>query len=98
MYFENLMALWIAVDKKCTPEVAFKWLDRYTGNEEFQKNPQFRWTVEDAKDVVSLRQQGCTWGEIKEIYGFSSNSAAQNTFNRIASKFNLLGGEEVGRA
>jgi hypothetical protein len=70
MVFENLVALWIAVEKQCPPETAFKWLDNYLENGDgFKKKPKFSWTREDVQDVIRLREGGVAWKEIADCYG-----------------------------
>jgi hypothetical protein len=70
MVFENLMALWIAVEKQCPQEVAFKYLDRYIENgPDFKQMPKFRWTLEDMQDVFRLRHEGVSDEEISSYYG-----------------------------
>lgn len=45
--FENLLALLIAVEKKCTQEVAFKYLDQYMQTKNnCKKKLNFKWTDE----------------------------------------------------
>jgi hypothetical protein len=70
MVFENLMALWIAVEKQCPQEVAFKYLDRYIENgPDFKQMPKFRWTPQDIQDVLKFRQEGISDLEISSYYG-----------------------------
>lgn len=67
MYFENLVALYIAVEKQCTQEMAFKYLDRFAeGN--LTGKPVFRWSDGDIKDIKKFRQEGLNCSEIAEIY------------------------------
>lgn len=72
MYFENLVALHIAIEKQCTPEIAFKYLDRFEKNI-IEGKPNFKWSIADFKDINALMQQGLNCGEIAEIYFTSKN-------------------------
>lgn len=70
MYFENIVALWIAIEKECPQEVAFKYLDRYLEDnpKKIKGNLRFKWTNEDIQDIKKFREQGLTYKEISEIY------------------------------
>ncbi|KAA8676170.1 hypothetical protein [Clostridium sp. HV4-5-A1G] len=73
MVFENLMALWIAIEKECPQEVAFKYLDRYLGDGPKQA-PKFRWTPQDVEDVMKFRKEGINCAEIGSYYGLKGAS------------------------
>lgn len=68
MYLDNLMALWVAMEEKTTPEVAFKIVDLRSEGK-FNLKPNFDWTPENEEDLVKLRNQGLTIYELGEIYG-----------------------------
>lgn len=70
MCFENLVALYIAIEKQCPQETAFKYLNRLLdGNPKKHNNkPQFIWTSEDIEDIKKFRKQGLTYKEIAKIY------------------------------
>lgn len=73
IYFENLLALLIAIEKECPPEVAFKYLDKYLESGDYKKKPRFKWTDKDIEDVIKLKNQGITQKEISSYYGLEES-------------------------
>jgi len=70
MYFENLVALHIAIEKQCPQETAFKYLDRLLDGKSRKHNnkPKFIWTSDDIEDIKRFRKQGLTYKGIAKIY------------------------------
>lgn len=76
MVFENLMVLWIAIEKNCSQEVAFKYFDKVISSKEGRPRelPYFSWTPEDIQDILIFRKEGLTYKEIGSYYGVSDHS------------------------
>lgn len=90
MVFENLMALWIAVEKQCPQEVAFKYLDNCLENgPDFKRSPKFRWTPQDIQDVMRFREQGINWDEIGSYYGMKGDSIIHLFYTNTAGKMRI---------
>lgn len=70
--FENLMALYIAIEEECPPEIAFKRLDRFCG--QIVKNLRFPWTDKDLHDIEIYRSEGITWKEIGNYFGVAEST------------------------
>ncbi|WP_034849678.1 hypothetical protein [Clostridium hydrogeniformans] len=68
MYFENLLALHIAIQHKTTQERAFAMLDNLIDTGKLRKK-YVKLKGEDTKDMIELRKQGLLIKEIAEIYG-----------------------------
>jgi hypothetical protein len=81
MIFENLMALYIAINNQCPPEIAFKRLDRLCG--EKIKNFRFPWTDEDLQDIGVLKMEGLSWREIATYYGVAESTVCAVYLNYI---------------
>ncbi|WP_373899310.1 hypothetical protein ACER0A_002065 [Haloimpatiens sp. FM7315] len=81
IYFENLMALYIAIEKQCMQEEAFKYLDKYAEGEN-PKNLSFKWEKEDLEDIQKFRQRGLKCKEIAKIY-FKSVYSIYGALKRI---------------
>lgn len=73
MYFENLVALYIAVEKQCTQEMAFQYLDKFAEGI-IDKKPRFKYSDEDIQDINKFKQQGLSCEEIAKIYFTTTNS------------------------
>lgn len=73
MYFENLVALHIAIEKNVPVEVAFVLLDRIIQNKSMKI--RYTWSNEDREDMLKLKEQGLTWKEIGEIYGIAKRES-----------------------
>lgn len=67
MYFENLIALHIAIEKHCTPEMAFKYLDKVLEGE-IQPKIRHEWGNKEVEDIKKFRLQGLSFSKIGEIY------------------------------
>lgn len=75
--FENLMALYIAVEQQCPPETAFKLLDGLIDGKKYIRKPQFVWTDKDKEDVVKFRTKGLSVIEISKYYGVDPSRISQ---------------------
>lgn len=72
----NLLALWIAIMKNCTPEVAFKYMDKFLDGDTdcLEKELYFKWTNKEIESLIKFREEGLTYKEIAEIYGVGERS------------------------
>ena len=68
---EGYAALYLAIIKGVSPEMAFKMLDG--------KRTKREWTIEDIKKMDKLRLRGVKWKTIAEIMG-SNEKTIQNVF------------------
>ena len=73
LYFENILALHIAIEYKVTQERAFAMLDTLleTGT---IKERYIKHTDEDIEDMINLRNSGFTLKEIGGMYFISDSS------------------------
>jgi len=76
LIFENLVILWIAIEKVCPPETAFKYFDKALNSKQGRPRelPYFSWTPEDIQDLLAFREKGLTYKEIGSYYGVSDHS------------------------
>lgn len=65
---ENICAFWVAVEKGCTVETAFDYV------ENDRKRPYTIITPEDIEDMKKMKEQGLTQRAIGEIYGLHETS------------------------
>lgn len=71
LYFENILALLIAIEYKKTVETSFKYLDYLMEHGKMPKHKiSTSITKEDLGDIHIYRSNGLTWKEIAEIYGY----------------------------
>jgi hypothetical protein len=89
--FENLIALYISIERECPPEVAFKWLDRYLGDNKgrHENKPRFPWSKDDVEDIVALRSSGVSWDDIGEMYGAKSALNMISQARRLSIEFDI---------
>ena len=78
MYFENIIALHLAIEHNKPPEIAFKILDKMLDKgKKFKFTNKFynyNWTLEDAEDMQKLKKEGLSYGAIGELYGISNSA------------------------
>lgn len=79
MVFENLMALYIAIQEECPPEIAFKRLDHYCG--QAVKNFRFPWNYDDVSDIEIFKNKGISWREIGTYYGVGESTVWSAYYN-----------------
>lgn len=82
MYFENLIALHIAIDYQVPVEVAFEMLDRMIENKKTKF--VYKWSNEDREDMLKLKAEGLTWQEIGKIYGKDRCNILRTANTRIS--------------
>lgn len=80
LYFENILALLIAVEHEKSPEIAFRIMDKLmeTGRLIMPRN---RLTEDDMKDIHILKEKGMKWDEIAKIYAYKNPSYLCEKYN-----------------
>lgn len=71
-YIENYMALAVSILGNCSPDTAFRRLDKGVSHE------NHKWTWEDIDAIQAYRNQGMKWKDIAEIFGTSATGAHKN--------------------
>lgn len=83
VYFENILALFIAVKYEKNSEMAFKYLDYFEIHGEMPKIAlKSELTQDELEDIDALRKQGITWREIASILGLKSYSYIMRAYKK----------------